>query len=388
MSGSSTSSARRGITIAFAVQGMLLATILSDLPAIRADLHATDGLLALMIGVVSFLAAAGSVLAEKIAEKVNSARALSLGLLVLVLGGIAIAANTNMPVFLAAVAFYGIGVGMVDAAGNMQAASLQQRYGKVILGGFFAAWSAGAILGAVLASTGEALALGYRWTLVGAVAIVAVAGLFARSTFLQDAVTSAATPQPATLTVPWRPMMLIGLSMALFYAIDFGLSNWSSLLLHDELGADTSTAAMGVAAYQIAGLLTRLTVDAWTRRFGPVAVVATGSVIAVLGLVLTIFAPNVGLALMGLAVVGLGAPVVAPLCFSSAATLASGDALNVLIARLNLFNYAGTIVGGVVIGTVLALSNARISFVIPLLAALALIALAPAFKIRHHFATK
>lgn len=388
MSGSSTSSARRGITIAFAVQGMLLATILSDLPAIRADLHATDGLLALMIGVVSFLAAAGSVLAEKIAEKVNSARALSLGLLVLVLGGIAIAANTNMPVFLAAVAFYGIGVGMVDAAGNMQAASLQQRYGKVILGGFFAAWSAGAILGAVLASTGEALALGYRWTLVGAVAIVAVAGLFARSTFLQDAVTSAATPQPATLTVPWRPMMLIGLSMALFYAIDFGLSNWSSLLLHDELGADTSTAAMGVAAYQIAGLLTRLTVDAWTRRFGPVAVVATGSVIAVLGLVLTIFAPNVGLALMGLAVVGLGAPVVAPLCFSSAATLASGDALNVLIARLNLFNYAGTIVGGVVIGTVLALSNARISFVIPLLAALALIALAQAFKIRHHFATK
>lgn len=43
-------------------------------------------------------------------------------------------------------------------------------------------------------------------------------------------------------------MMLIGLAMALFYAIDFGLSNWSSLLLHDELGADTSTAAMGVAA--------------------------------------------------------------------------------------------------------------------------------------------
>lgn len=128
--------------------------------------------------------------------------------------------------------------------------------------------------------------------------------------------------------------------------------------------------------------------DAWTRRFGPVAVVTTGSVIAVLGLVLTILAPNIVLALVGLAVVGLGAPVVAPLCFSSAATLASGDALNVLIARLNLFNYAGTIVGGVVIGTVLALSNARISFVIPLLAALALIALAPAFKIRHHFATK
>lgn len=140
-------SSRRAVTIAFALQGMLLAAILSDLPAIRADLDASDGLLAIMIGLVSILAAAGSILAEKVAEKSGSARALRLGILILVLGGLAIAGNMNMPFFLVAVAFYGIGVGVVDAAGNMQAAALQQRYGKVILGGFFAAWSAGATAG-------------------------------------------------------------------------------------------------------------------------------------------------------------------------------------------------------------------------------------------------
>lgn len=379
MNKTSTSSSRRAVTLAFALQGMLLAAILSDLPAIRADLGATDGLLAIMIGVVSVLAAVGSILAEKVAQKTHSAQALGLGLLILIVGGIAIAVNTGMPFFLTAVALYGVGVGVVDAAGNMQAAALQQRYGKVILGGFFAAWSAGAIVGAVLASTGEALSLGYRWTLVGAVALVTVIGLLIYPKFLTDASLPAASPHLDEKTIPWQPMMLIGLAMALFFAIDFGLSNWSALLLHDELGADTSTAAMGVAAYQIAGLLTRLTVDAWTRRFGAAKVVATGAGIAVLGLLLTILALSVPLALLGLAVVGLGAPVVAPLCFSAAAHLAQGQALDTMIARLNLFNYAGTIVGGVVIGTALALSNARISFIIPLLAAVGLIFLAPAF---------
>lgn len=388
MNKTSTSSSRRAVTLAFALQGMLLAAILSDLPAIRADLGATDGLLAIMIGLVSVLAAVGSVLAEKIAQKTHSAQALGLGLTILVAGGSAIAANTGMTFFLAAVALYGIGVGVVDAAGNMQAAALQQRYGKVILGGFFAAWSAGAIVGAVLASAGEALALGYRWTLVGAVGFVLAIGLVIYPRFLKDGSLPASAPHLDEKILPWRPIMLIGLAMALFFAIDFGLSNWSALLLHDELGADTSTAAMGVAAYQIAGLLTRLTVDAWTRRYGAVRVVAVGGGIAVLGLLLTILAPSVPLALLGLAVVGLGAPVVAPLCFSVAANLAQGQALDATIARLNLFNYAGTIVGGVVIGTALALSNARISFVIPLLAAVGLVLLAPAFATRHQSASK
>ena len=252
-----------------------------------------------------------------------SSSALVTGLVVLVLGGLLVAVSPNTVTFIAAVAVYGIGVGMVDAAVNMQAAAVQRRVGTVILSSFFASWSGGAILGAVAVS--------------------------------------------------------LGVAMALFYAVDFGLSNWSPIFLHDALLATPSTAALGVAAYQVAGFFSRMTADFWTRKFGAVRVVLTGGFIATGGMLLTITSQSIPVALAGLGITGLGASVIAPLCFSAAAQLSSERSLDVIIARLNLFNYAGTIVGGVVIGSVLALTDPRIALVIPLAACIGLMTLARRF---------
>lgn len=66
---------------------------------------------------------------------------------------------------------------------------------------------------------------------------MALAGLLTHRKYLRDdAVQATTSADLQDLQVPWRPILLIGLAMALFYAIDFGLSNWSALLLHDELG--------------------------------------------------------------------------------------------------------------------------------------------------------
>lgn len=377
---------RRGrvaVSAVFALQGMLLAMILSELPAIRNDLKATDALLAGIIGVVCLLAAAGSILAEKLAEWRDSATALSVGVGLLILGGLAIVGNFGLVSFLAAAGLYGVGVGAVDAAANMQAVSLQRGVGKVIMGSFFAAWSGGAIVGAVVASIGEEAQgnrLGaYRLSIACLLVVVLVVGLVARPHFLKRGHQPHLDLNPVNVVMPWRPVVLLGIAMALFFAIDFGLSNWSPLFLHDDLAASTSTAPLGVAAYQVAGFVTRLTTDFWTRRFGPVAVVRIGGALAVMGMAAVMLAPNVPVALVGLAVVGLGAPVIAPLCFSSAAVLTSHESLDVVIARLNVFNYVGTILGGVIIGAVLALAGARVSFVIPLLCAVAIILLARTF---------
>ena len=47
-------------------------------------------------------------------------------------------------------AVYGVGLGMVDAGTNMQAVAVQREYGRSLLTGFYASWSAGGIVGAVL----------------------------------------------------------------------------------------------------------------------------------------------------------------------------------------------------------------------------------------------
>jgi MFS family permease len=189
-----------------------------------------------------------------------------------------------------------------------------------------------------------------------------------------------ANTSAAPLTIPMRPFLALGAAMALFFAIDFSVGNWSALYLKELLLASASTAALAVAAYQTAGLVSRLTGDFWVRRHGEVAVVRVGSAIAALGLVVVVAAQSPTVAIIGFLIVGLGAPVIAPLCFSAAGRLAPPDQTDAVIARLNLFNYAGTLVGGAIVGAVAAVSDLRIGFVLPLLFAVALFLLAPAFR--------
>jgi hypothetical protein len=74
-----------------------------------------------------------------------------------------------------------------------------------------------------------------------------------------------------------------------------------------------------------------------------------------------------------------GLPVVAPLCFSACGTLALGHADQV-VARVNIFNYLGSIVGGVAVGGIGTASSLRYGFIVPAVLALLLLLLAPAFN--------
>jgi MFS family permease len=77
--------------------------------------------------------------------------------------------------------------------------------------------------------------------------------------------------------------------------------------------------------------------------------------------------------------VGLGASVLAPLCLASAARLRP-DASEAVLARLNLFNYAGVVTGGAVSGLLGSTGEFRLAYAAP--AALAVLVLAAA----RHFA--
>src|SRR5699024_7257715 len=187
------------------------------------------------------------------------------------------------------------------------------------------------------------------------------------------------SPHPA---IPLWPFLALGAAMALFYAIDFAIGNWSALFMTDVVLSDSGTAALAMACYQSAALLSRLTGDLWVRRFGEIPVVRVGAAIAVAGTGLVVGAQSVPMALAGFLIVGLGAPVVAPLCFGAAGRLAPDGQADAVIARLNIFNYAGTLVGGGIVGGVAALTSLRIAFVVSLVFAVGLALLAPAFRAR------
>ncbi|MDI9916477.1 MFS transporter [Rhodococcus sp. IEGM 1379] len=375
--------ARIATSVAFALQGFLLASILTQLPKFRDLLELSDSLVVVAVVVVSVIAGLGSVLAEMIAVRTSSKTTLRTGLAVIAIFGGAIGIAPNQFAFFAFLAIYGIGLGMVDAAANMQAVSIQHAKGRFILSSFHAAWSVGAIIGALFVSAASGLDLSVRTIQLTAGILVGLMLLTFGPQFLNPSETKsvdAGTPGKVDLTVPMRVFILLGVAMALFYAVDFSVGNWSTMFLEDDLLADTSTAALSVAAYQIAALVARLTGDYWVSKFGEITVVRIGSLIGVAGMAVVVTSQSPVVAIIGFTIVGIGVPVIAPICFSAAGRMAAPGQVDAVIARINLFNYVGTVVGGGIVGAVAAFSDLRVGFLIPLVFCGILIALAPVFS--------
>lgn len=426
--------ARVATSAAFAAQGLMLTVLLTHLPQFTDRHGIAEGTVTLVVLLVTVLAAGGSLLSETLAAATSSRTALRAGLLLLAAAAGLIALAPELPLFVVGFAVYGLGLGAVDAAGNMQAVALQHRYGRSIIASFHAAWSGAAILGALSVAVGERIDVPLTASVLGAATAVLVIALVAgprlvpagpvtratgtphtqaetpitgtphpgvgtpatgTATRSGEAPTTTAAPKAGTGHAPasaaWsRPLVLLGLAMACFWAVDSAVSNWSALYLRDALGASDSTAALGFALYQAAALASRLAGDLVVRRHGAVATVRAGALIGTAGTLLVLLAPGPALALAGFLLAGLGLPVIAPLCFGAAGAAVRVErggadpqvvqlAADRAVARLNVYTYLGSLLGAVLVGGLATVADLRAGFAVPVVLAIAALPLAAAF---------
>ncbi|GAB4011627.1 MFS transporter [Nocardioides ultimimeridianus] len=372
---------RLAVAAAFATQGFVFISLTTRLPDIKDRWSFSALQVSLTLLAVVLLAGLGSVLAERYAARADSALILRLGLVGIGIGMPLMVAAPAVGAYAAGVAVYGVALGAVDAATNMQAVALEHRYGRPILPSFHGAWTLGGVLGTVLTLSTSALPL-------SAAAGVGVLPLgVAALRFLprdHGATVGAEAVTAAAVVIPWRPILLVGLGMVVFYMVDTASQTWGALYLDDVFSAPSRWLALATLPYLLASLLVRFAGDGLVARFGAVPVLRVGAVVACAGLALVVTAPTWPLAVVGFAVVGTGISVVAPLSFSAAAKIAgaSGDAgrdrIDAVIARFNQFNYVGALIGAVLTG-VIGSDQLRFGFVIPMILVLALLPLARHF---------
>ena len=371
-----TSRARLAVAAAFASQGLLLLGLTTRLPAFaeRWSLSEVEISGLLLLNVLG--AGVGSVLAERAAASRPSSLVLRLGLVVGGLGVLGLTLAPALPVFVAAMGVYGLGLGVVDAGTNMQAVALEHRLDRPVLPSSHAAWTAGGIAG-----TAFTLATGTLGVQVLAVLVV-VPLLAACGPFLPreevPASAQAAVLDPAP--VPWRPLWLVGCCLVVFYLVDTATTTWSALYLDSVVATPERLLALAALPYLVATLGIRLAGDHLVARHGPVPVLRLGALVGCAGLVVVVTAPTWPVVVLGFLVTGLGVGVVAPLRFSAAARLAGGSRARVdaVIGRFNLFNYAGALLGAVLTGVV-GRNDLRVGFAVPMVLVLVLVPLAPAF---------
>ncbi|GAA1924144.1 MFS transporter [Nocardioides hwasunensis] len=370
--------ARLAIAAAFFTQGLVFISLTTRLPRLqeRWDLDelALSGVLLMMV----LLAGVGSLVAERLAPRLDSAVVLRAGLLVIAASVAAVVLAPVTAVFVLALAAYGVGLGLVDATGNMQAVALEHRMGRVVLPSCHGAWTLGGILGAVLTLATS----GVPWS---AVALVAVVPLLATTApFLARDHGEAATSTETD--VPWRAIVMVGLALVVFYTVDTAAATWGPVYLDRVFAAPEELVALATLPYLVATGLVRLAGDRLAEQVGAVRLVRVGAGIALVALAVIVAAPGWPVAVLGFTLLGCGVAVVAPLSFSAAAALAGRDAdpatrqarVDAVVARFNQFNYAGALLGAVMTGAVGA-GSLRVGFAVPLVLVVALFWLARAF---------
>ena len=356
---------RLAVAAGFFLQGLVFAAILTQIPGIQDKIGLGNADVTVVSLIVAVLAGFGSVLAGIIAERRSSATAFGLALLTITLGALLIGlAPDKLTIFLA-FTLYGVGVGGVDAGMNMQGVRVQAAYGRSIMANFHGVWSVAGIVGALYAAAAAKLDVPLTVSL-GAVAFVALmVTLWARPHFI-DAREAAVDLSGGDRIVPWRPILLIGLAVLVFYASDTGILAWSSKYLHDALDASKSLAPLAFAAYEAGALISRFGGDFLVRRHGAVPVVRIGTLIGIAGLLGVVAAPAPGLAIVGFFFAGLGLAILAPLAFAAVGGAVGPDGVDVAIARLNIANYLGAILGSGLIGAAATGGQLRWAFVVPL----------------------
>ncbi|MEU0969478.1 MFS transporter [Streptomyces sp. NPDC005917] len=374
---------RASLAFSFFTQGATFALLVTRIPAIQDRYGVSDALLPVFLAAVPILAGVGSVTTEQLVKRIRPSRLLRWSQPVVMLALLGVGAGGNMAELAVALGVFGLAVGALDASMNMLGVSLQRTYGRSIMLSFHAVYSLGGILGASLAWVGA------HWHLTLWVSYLPVAAVLLPAALVGSRWYVDGEPAPvedgartsAGGGVVFKLLLPLCLVMTFAYIGDSTVSNWSAKYLKDVLGSSEQMATVPYNVYMVTTLVGRAIGDFGVRRFGAVAVVRLGTLVAAAGFAVVAGASGAWVGMVGFTLLGLGLCVLVPQTFAAAGRLfpAHSDAA---IARLNIFNYVGFLIGSPLVGALGDAWSYRGAMLVPMALVLVTLVYARSFAAR------
>ncbi|MET9518495.1 MFS transporter [Streptomyces sp. NPDC002994] len=368
---------RASLGLSFFAQGVAFALLVTRLPAIQDRYGISDGLLPVFLAAVPILAGVGSVATEQLVKRVRPSAVLRWSQPVVLLALLGVGAGREMWQVAVALGVFGVAVGALDASMNMLGVSLQRAYGRSIMLGFHAAYSLGGIVGASLAWVGAHWDLALFVSYLPVVAVLLPAAVVGSRWYVDGAVVVGV--EKAASGGGFKLLLPLCLVMTFAYIGDSTVSNWSAKYLEDVLGSSEQTATLPYNVYMVTTLVGRAVGDFGVRRFGAVAVVRAGALLAAGGFAVVAGAPGVGAGMLGFTMLGFGLCVIVPQTFAAAGRMFPGAASDAAVARLNVFNYVGFLVGAPLVGALGDAWSYRGAMLVPMVLVLVTLVYARSF---------
>ncbi|TRO56900.1 MFS transporter [Streptomyces sp. IB201691-2A2] len=372
---------RASLAFSFFAQGVAFALLVTRIPAIQDRYGISDALLPVFLAAVPILAGVGSVCTEQLVKRVPPSHVLRWSQPVVLLALLGVGAGDGLWAIGLSLAAFGLAVGSLDASMNMLGVSLQHRYGRSIMLGFHAAFSLGGIVGASLAWVGAHWDLALFVSYLPVVVVLLPAAFVGSRWFVDGSGPEAeakAQGEGGNGGVGFKLLLPLCVVMAVAYIGDSTVSNWSAKYLQDVLGSSEQLATVPYNVYMVTTLIGRAVGDFGVRRFGAVTVVRAGAVVAAMGFAVVAGAPGAWVGMLGFTLLGFGLCVIVPQTFAAAGRLFPGAA-DAAVARLNIFNYVGFLIGSPLVGALGDAWSYRGAMLVPMVLVLVTLVYAKSF---------
>lgn len=337
---------RAAVTLLFFLNGAIFSSFFARLPAIKADLGASDG----ELGVALFFATGGLVVAQPLAgalaAKLGARWPCLIGLALYALG-LPVAAAAPSVVALAGVLFVmGLANGVLDVAMNVEGVAVERRRSRRVLSSMHAAFSFGGMTGAGVGGVAAAAGLGAEPHLAIVAALMLAGGALAA--------TGLPAPHPdrdkgRAFVRPTRRLALLGAVAFCVLLAEGSVTDWSAVYLNEGTGASEGLAAAGLAVFSLTMAIGRLAGDRVAERLSAAVVIRAGTLLAAAGLAVALALAEPAPGIAGYALMGIGLSACFPLVVAASAR-ESGDAEAASIALVSGAGYVGLTAGPATIG--------------------------------------
>lgn len=361
------SRARLGVGGLFASNAIVFASIVPHYPELKDRFALDDLAFGVLIGVGPVGSLIGSALAGLIVAKLGAPRVAVLSSLVLASMLVVVGWGASLWGLVLAVFVIGFADATGDVANNSHALELQNRLNRSIISGLHGVWSIGAIIGAVVAflTLVGGVPIGAHLTAV-ALALVLVSVTAIRLLPLPDSPSvdghrGRSSPR-ARFVVLWALAGVGSVAAAGAFLEDLG-STWGGILLIREGSLPSGFAGSAFLASMTALTAGRLVGDRVVDRWGPVATVRAGAIVASAGLLVLGLVAHPAAVLVGFALVGVGIATAIPLAMDAANRIPGLPAGAGLAATATIMR-VGFLLSPVIVGAISSASTLQIGILV------------------------
>lgn len=341
--------ARRAVAAVFLVNGVVIASWVPHIPALKQRIDVGEATLGLLL----LAMAAGAVLAFPVTSylvgRCGSRRVTAVAAILLSLALPLPVASPTAEALAAALFVFGAANGALDVSMNAQAVLVEKHAGRPILSSLHALYSAGGIVGA-------GTAVLFLWvgipalphavaTSVACLAVVATA----RPLLLESDV--AEKRDAPFFVLPERALLVLGSLAFLGLMAEGAMADWSALWFRSTLLASPAMASSAFAVFSLAMTAGRFGGDTLAQRVGARRLLASSAWLAAGGLAVALLVREPWIALAGCLAVGFGIANVVPILFRAAAN-SSRPHPERGIAAVTTTGYFGFLAGPPLIGFV------------------------------------